>query len=372
MFERVRSVAPALFRPEGFVLTVGVIAFVIWLVVRSVSPPTITVEVTRLEGEDRYATAARLAMEARPSGARSAILARGDDFADALSAGALVGPTDGVVLLTEADRVPEPTRQALEELNVGIVYLMGGPAAITDVVRTDLARDYQVLRLSGQNRFATAATVARELAEREAIGMLEGRRTAFIVSGETFPDALAAASASAAGGFPILLTQADALPEETAQALDDLQIGRVVVVGGAAAIGLPVTIALERGNYLVEEISGDDRASTAAAVAERFVTATLVLDAEAVVLARGDAFADALGGASYAGIIGAPLLLAPEPDRPGQATLDYLRQRQADEALDRLIIVGGEQAITPDVVDAARQAALAGASASPTPTASGS
>ena len=368
MINWLRNTAPALLRPEGAVLAIGIIAFAVWLIVQTVSPPVVEVDVTRVEGQDRYATAAQLALEARPNGARSAILARGDDFADALAAGALVGPTDGVVLLTEADSVPEPTLDALETLNVGIVYLMGGSAAITDLVETDLAREYQVLRLAGANRFATAAAVARELDDREAVGVLEGRRTAFVVNGDTFPDAVAAASASAAGGYPILLTNTDQIPEETLQALDALEIGRVVVVGGAAAIGLPVTIELQQGGYIIEQISGADRAGTAAAVAERFVASTLVLDGDAAVLARGDEFPDALAASSYAGIIGAPLLLAPQPSDPGEATLEFLRERQAAGDLQRLIIIGGESAVSDEAVAQAHRAARGLEPPAPSPT----
>lgn len=354
---RLRRLAPALFRPEGAALLIGIAVFAVWLVYRSGAPATATVEVTRYQGEDRYATAAQLAREARPEGARSAILARGDDFADALAAAALVGPTDAVVLLTEANRIPAPTQEALEELNVGIVYLMGGPAAISDVVRANLAADYQILRLAGADRYATAASVARELADREAIGVFESRRTAFLVSGDAFPDALATTSAAAAGAYPVLLTATNELPAVTEQAIDELEIERVIVVGGPAAIGLPVTNALERADVIIEQIAGEDRAATAAAVADRFVSATLELDAEAVVLARGDAFADGLAAGSYAGIIGAPLLLAPTPDRPGQATLEYVRTRRAEGRLDDLVVVGGEQAITPAVVSALTAAA---------------
>lgn len=354
---RLRRLAPALFRPEGAALVIGIAVFVAWLVYRTVAPATATVEVTRYQGSDRYATAAELARQARPEGARSAILARGDDFADALAAAALVGPTDAVVLLTEANDLPQPTAATLEDLRVGIVYLMGGPAAISDVVRAELDDDYQVLRLSGANRFETAAAVARELGEREDVGVLEGRRTAFLVNGNSFPDALATASAAAAGAYPILLTGTDELPAATQTVLDQLDIGRVIVVGGSAAVGLSVRNTLARGDWLVEEIAGDDRAATAAAVADRFVSATLELDAEAAVLARGDAFADGLAAGSFAGTIGAPLLLAPNPDEPGSATLDFLRSRGQQGRLDDLFVVGGEQAVSPAVVEAARAAA---------------
>ena len=358
MLEGVRRVAPALLRPEGALLTVGVIAFAVWLVVRSLFPPVPTVEVVRLQGEDRYETAAELALAARPDGARAAILARGDDFPDGLAAASLVEPTEGVLLLTQGDALPEPTRAALEELEVSTVYLSGGEAAISRDVEAELARSYQVIRMSGDDRYETAAAVARQLDELGDIGLVEGRRTAFVVTGQDFPDALAAAATAAAGGFPILLTRTDELPEETAQALVDLAIRRVVVVGGPATIGLPVTIQLQEGDYLVEEIQGPDRAATAAAVAEEFVTSTLVLDGDVAVLARGDAFPDALAAASYAGVIGAPLLLAPTPDRPGAATLAYLGRRQQDGEFDRLVVVGGPTAVTATTVEEARRAAV--------------
>lgn len=369
VLSRVRRVAPALLRPEGAALTIGIIVFVVWLWMRTTSPPLMSVEVTRIEGDDRYATAAALAVAARPEGARSAILARGDDFADALAAGALVEPTNGAVLLTEADRIPTPTQRALEELNVGLVYIMGGPAAITDEVRSELEDDYQVVRISGANRYATAAAVARQLDQREAVGMLGGRRTAFVVNGQAFPDALAASSASAAGGFPILLTNTEELPDETVTVLEELDIGRVIVVGGTATIGLPVQIALQQGGYLLEEISGPDRAATAAAVARRFVESTLVLQGHTAVIARGDEFPDALAAGSYAGIAAAPMLLAPRPDDPGVATMRYLAGRLEQGGVENLVVVGGEAAVSREAVDAARQAALGLVDLPPSPAA---
>ena len=63
----------------------------------------------RLAGADRYSTAVQIAdqVEARPS---QILVATGNDFADALSAGAAAGATPGaVVVLTDDTRMPAPT-----------------------------------------------------------------------------------------------------------------------------------------------------------------------------------------------------------------------------------------------------------------------
>ena len=72
----------------------------------------------RLAGADRYATAAAIADEAFPNGATTAIIARGDVFADALAANYLAGVVDAPILLTDTNRLPEATSDALASRSV--------------------------------------------------------------------------------------------------------------------------------------------------------------------------------------------------------------------------------------------------------------
>jgi putative cell wall-binding protein len=89
--------------------------------------------VERLSGPDRYATAARIALRFYQEAA-VVYLASGETFPDALAAGGIPDVEDGPVLLTQRDTLPEATREALANLNVAHLRVLGGPAAISDAV----------------------------------------------------------------------------------------------------------------------------------------------------------------------------------------------------------------------------------------------
>lgn len=118
------------------------------------------VTAARVEGQDRYATAAAVAQLAHPDGAGTALLARADDWPDALAGAPLAGLVDGPVLLTGSQTVPRGTQQALSDLGVQRVILLGGPAAIAPEIEDGLGERYEVERLFGADRYATAAAVA--------------------------------------------------------------------------------------------------------------------------------------------------------------------------------------------------------------------
>jgi putative cell wall-binding protein len=191
-------------------------------------------------GVDTARTGGAVAREAHPDGADQAVLARAGDFADALAAAPVTRNPDGPLLLTPRDELAEPTRRALTDLGVEQVTIVGGAGAVSDEVAAAVEEVAAVERVAGPNRFATAVAVTHAIgkAEGRTVGALRGRRTAFVVSGRRFPDAVAAsaAAASATDPFPILLTEPDRLPEATRRALDNLEIPRAIVVGGPDAV----------------------------------------------------------------------------------------------------------------------------------------
>lgn len=86
------------------------------------------------------------------------------------------------------------------------------------------------VRLSGADRYATAADVSREL-----WGAPENVATVYLASGEGFADALSIGPSTYADG-PLLLTRRDELPAATVEEMERLAPCYVVVVGGTAAI----------------------------------------------------------------------------------------------------------------------------------------
>lgn len=306
----------------------------------------------RLSGSDRYDTAAQIfsaAFSCDQGGATSAVLARGDAFADALAGSYLAGVHDTGVLLSGTSAVPAATLDALRRSGARTVHLLGGTAAISDAVTAQLqatpsydctgaaGAPLEVVRLAGANRFDTAGRTAGS-AGPAAIGTADlgdgARRTAVVASGLGFADALAAGPLSYAGvadpalgngkGFPTLLTAPDALSPEAEVALTSLGITQVVVPGGTAVVSPAVVDRLQALGISVVRLAGSNRSETAASVA-RFAVDQLGFALGGVTLARGDAFADALAGAAYAGDRAVPLLLSAGPAALGDATRAYLR-----------------------------------------------
>lgn len=320
------------------------------------------IDVDRLAGDDRVSTAADVAHAAYPEGADTALIAQAGDFPDALAAAPLARQRGAPVLLTDGDELSPRTRQALDELGVNKALIVGGSAAVSDDVAGQLERHVQtVSRVAGENRYETAALVARRIAATEGsgIGELQGRRTAFVANGARFADALAASSPAASqdNPVPILLAHKDRLPEATRQVLADLEVHRAFVLGGPEAVAPRVEEQLQGEPHFVQatRLGGADRTETATAVAYRARSTGpdpgFGYDGREVLVARGDDFADALVAGPLGGLTEAPILLTHDPDTLGDHTAAWL----ADQcpAIESIRAVGGPAAVADDTLAAA-------------------
>ena len=180
--------------------------------------------VDRIAGADRYDTAALAARQVMarngdatnwPGGRRAAFLATGEGFADALAAGAVAASGDAQVpiLLTERDRLPSATAAAVEELDVDLVVVVGGPDAVSQQVQDSVEDgDTTTDRVAGETRTETAAAVA-DLAVQE-LGF--DAADLVLTRGDAFADALAVAPLAGTNADPVLLAaNPDELSEPT-------------------------------------------------------------------------------------------------------------------------------------------------------------
>jgi putative cell wall-binding protein len=248
-------------------------------------------------GADRYGTAAAVSDNAFPDPPVDVVVVNGSSYADALAAAPLAASLGGPVLTVSATAIPAETLAELQQIGPGVIWVVGGPAAVSDGVVAQLKgyAAWSVHRLAGADRYATAARVAT----KEFTGQTH---EVFIASGERYADALSAGAAAAHDGAPLLLTAGGSLPDATLAALRALDPERVVVVGGRASVTTGVTDRLEqRWPGEVTRIAGADRYETAAEVAE-----TVDRTGDEVVLAGGEDYPDALAGAA----LGLPLLLS--------------------------------------------------------------
>lgn len=324
---------------------------------------------TRLEGDDRFETA-RVVAERTFASASTAVVARADDFPDALAANYLAGVSRAPILLTLFDQVPPPTLAALADLGTKNVTLVGGEAAISEAVRSQLEStpstnpaggNLGVSRIAGHTRYGTAAAAATS---GGPVGSIGEKRAALVATGEKPADALAGGALSYGRNLPTLLTTPGALAPEAADALAVLGIEQVLLLGGPAAVGEGVRAEIEARGIGVMRLAGPDRTATAAVVAN-FALGALGFKAGHVNLARGDEFADALASGPHGGTDGpAPMLLTESPDSLGAATADWLRAHAS--TLQDGHLLGGSSAVSDGVQTAAENAA----GATPTTTTS--
>lgn len=314
------------------------------------------VTANRLQGTNRYATAAAIASAAFPSGAKTAILASGANYPDALAGAYMAGGERAPLLLTDPNSLSSETSAALQKLGVTGVDIIGGTAAVSSAVQQQLqGAGYVVTRVSGADRYQTAADVAQSFPASFVGSYNSGGPTAVVATGLGFADALSASPMSYFGAYPILLTDPNSLSNAASSAITGLGIKQVIIVGGTAAVSSNVQQQLAGMNLKVVRIGGADRTDTAQQVASAELNSSLNFAGTEVNLARGDDFPDALSGGVYAGVVKEPIILTENPNALGQYSTTWLHTNAA--GINTIVVFGGTAAISDPTVSAAQQAA---------------
>jgi lactocepin len=322
------------------VVVAGVLAVVVGLAAPGMAAGPTTVQ--RFAGADRYDTARKLAIN-RFASASDVVVARADDPADALAGSYVAGSHIGPVLLAERTRVPQATLDVLQALGVHKVRVLGGPTALgPEVVDQLQSAGYTVERVAGNDRYATAAAVARSSGAANIGTKGTQGRTAIVANGLRPADALSAGPVAFGQQWPVLLTATATLPAPTEQALADLGIQHVVVVGGTSAVSDAVLAQLRSQGRTVERVAGPDREATATAVADLLVA--IGESVTAVEVAGAGSFADALALGPHAAPA-APVLLCHAVDDCGTTTLGWIAQHQA--TVDTVVVAGGTAVVGP-------------------------
>ena len=290
----------------------------------------------RIAGTNRFETAAALARDRYPN-ASDAVLARADDPADALGGSYLGGSHIGPVLLSEQHEVPQITIDTYHALRIHKVRVLGGLGALGPEIDKQLqAEGFVVERVAGNDRYETAAAIARNSGAANIGVSGDLGRTVMLANGQSPADALSAGPIIYGQQWPVLLTARDALPGATTSAMDDLGIQHVVVVGGTAAVSDAVLQQLRQSGRTVERVAGADRESTATALAD-FMLA-IGEHVERVEVAASSSFADALALGGHAAP-DAPVLLCRTVDDCGPTTIAWIVQHS--DAVDLVVIAGG-------------------------------
>ena len=189
------------------------------------------IKVTRIAGSDRFDTSDKLSLEVSRLSKKSsqAILVNGYKNIDALSVSSLATKEELPILLNGRNALNMSVRNRLKQMNVNKVYIIGGNNSISSDVEKELkGMQISVVRLSGTDRYETSANIAKYA--------YKDFDEAIIASGENPVDALAASTLTGKKEAPILLTNRNKIPKSIKKIIEDMDIGKITIVGGENSI----------------------------------------------------------------------------------------------------------------------------------------
>ncbi|MDE0135117.1 MAG: cell wall-binding repeat-containing protein [Acidimicrobiaceae bacterium] len=225
----------------------------------------------RVSGDDRFGTGVAAAEQVTPGDmgtlGRTAVIASGDVFADALVAGPFAARGIHPVLLTPPGELHAEVASYLGDAAISHVVLMGGPAALSGIVEQAVeGLGMSVSRVSGSTRYDTAVKAAELVDGRysEAAG-----RPCFVTSTIGMArarvpfDSFSAAPLLGQLCAPLVLTDPGDIPDDTAAYLDAAReihdgVG-LQVFGGDAAVSQAAIDAYRTGE---DGLANDDKPST--------------------------------------------------------------------------------------------------------------
>ena len=289
----------------------------------------------RISGANRFKTAVAISIEGWDYGAATVVLARADNFPDALAGTPLAYGLNAPILLTDSARLSNDTKDELDRLAPQNIIILGQEGAISSSIEKDLQKHYKVTRVGGQDRYETAAAIAQYMHDHH---LILGNK-AVIAYGENFPDALAVSSVAAHAHMPILLTKKDVLADAAGEALKRLGINETFIVGGTGVVGTAVESSLP----LPTRYSGNDRYATAIAIANGMGT-----DPYLVYLATGTNFPDALAGSVLAARSNSPIILV-NSSSGAEAAAQWFWWNSRD--IKQSYVLGGSGAVPDSVIE---------------------
>ena len=190
-------------------------------------------DVERIAGHSRYQTSAAIAESLLNQSARkTAIIASGENFADALTAGAYAAEQEYPILLVEKTKIDTSIEKVINT-NINKTIIAGGVNSVSEKVKKDLPKNTE--RIAGRSRYDTAAQIAKKLFKSEK---------AFVASGEVFADALVVSPVAGRLSSPILLVNRKESPETIKEYVKE-KITEITVIGGKKFVPSSIVTDLE-------------------------------------------------------------------------------------------------------------------------------
>lgn len=168
------------------------------------------IDVTRLEGQDRYSTSQKVMEKTKEIiNPEYLLIASGKNFPDALAATSFFVNHKSVMVLSDGVNYPQSN---LQEITIG------GKNQLP-------LKGFKGRRVSGKDRYETALEIAKLSFDKN--------NNAILASGQVFADSLSAVSLTKKHNAPIILTQSDSLTENAKKYLNGKN---VFIVGGEKTV----------------------------------------------------------------------------------------------------------------------------------------
>lgn len=186
------------------------------------------VKPARLAGENRYATANKIATRYGGGSTQNEVyLTTGTNWPDALAASSIAGVKGAPIVLSGLNQLGEHSRQALRNLQPDVVHIVGGSwATQTRNEISNLAGGADVRVYAGKDRYESAVRLAES--------HHTAPNAAVYVTGSTFADAISGSVLAAAADAPLLLVKQNCRTIETSTYTATVTGG--AIVGGENSV----------------------------------------------------------------------------------------------------------------------------------------
>lgn len=190
--------------------------------------------VERLGGLNRYETSAIVASKIINNsqyGILNAFIATGKDFADALSVAPIAAYSGYPIILTPGDSLTQSSINVLNNEKVSFCYKIGGENVVSDKIDSLIGKEsYYIERLGGSDRYETNKAVIGKF------NFVHNSKSAYVVNGLDFPDALTGSVLAANNIAPIVLVNNSNIKKSTKDIIDCFQVENLIALGGTTAV----------------------------------------------------------------------------------------------------------------------------------------
>ncbi|MGI6221638.1 MAG: cell wall-binding repeat-containing protein [Coriobacteriales bacterium] len=314
-----------------------------------------TYKIQSIEGASAITTATAIAKKAYPSGvpSKKAIIVSSEKKAwpDAVAASSLAGALDCPILYTYEGSLPGGTANALKSLKVEQVYIVGGSKAVKPKVADALIdKGYTVSRIWGNTFIDTQLKIYEFGKDRN----IWNANTAFVATGKSYEDSLAAGTVAFRQKYPIFyVPEKGKFWKKQLTALKNSKITTFYIIGGKKAVTPTLENQLKSiadansdktgRNSSVERIWGWNAYTTSKYFAQ-WAVKNKFLSWNNTAFATGTSSLDSAPGSVLQGKTGAPILWVADSNTQ---SIDALKGK----GVKTLRVFGGKKAVSPFVRD---------------------